>query len=328
MTRASQIERTCEALGIDLVTDEVQVIDGARLPGIVDRHPFGSGLFPFSPLRPMLIANLSNPRELSAAATLLAQLFTDDYPVMVVMRSEGLGIFEASIGALATIAGPQSILIPASDPLSAGADPRVFAHIIARLRDSGGCPWDRKQTHRSLCDSFIDEVYEVVDAIKAEDPANLAEELGDLFLLIVMHAQIATESGAFTIEQAYRNVTTKIVQRHPHVFGEAVVTGQDDLIRIWNDAKLKERAGRPKKGGSKAADGEPHSMPALARAVRVLEKHPRVPGRSRDTTESAESMLDLLSGMILNGDDPEGLLKEALTRHVQRSAHPTIDIDD
>jgi len=314
------LEHTCEVLGINLVSDEVQMIDGARLPGIVARRPFHSGLFPFSPLRPMLIVNVTTVVNRAAAATLLTPLFTHDHPVRVVIRSERLETAETTIGLLADMAGAQVIFVPASDPLLTGADPRAFQHVIARLRDVDGCPWDRKQTHQSLRDSFIDEVYEVVDAIDADDPANLAEELGDLFLLIVMHAQIASESGTFTIEQVYRDVTAKIVGRHPHVFADADATGRADLLRIWNDAKAKERAERPRKGGAKAADGEPHSMPGLTRAVRVLEKHPRVPDRLWDATDSAESMLDLVSGMIANGDDPETLLREALTRHVHRSA--------
>lgn len=328
MIRTSPFQHLCAALRVDPVAEEVQTVDGARLPAIVDRHPFDSGLFPFSPLRPMLIANVTGPGDLKAAATLLLPLFSADHPARVVMPTQGLDIVEATIGTLLSVAEAQAIFVPASDPLSAGADPRAFQHIIARLRDEDGCPWDRKQTHESLRDSFVDEVYEVVDAIDLGDPANLAEELGDLFLLVVIHAQIATESGAFTIEQVYRDVSDKIVRRHPHVFGEIEVAGQDDLIRIWNDAKARERAERPGKGGAKAVDGEPHSMPALTRAIRILEKHPRDAGASGDAPDPADLVLDLISRMIANGDDPEALLRQALTRHVQRCSNQTDDMAD
>lgn len=321
MIRRIPIERLCDGLGIDPIRDEVQVVDGASLPHLLDRHPFGSGLFPFTPLRPMLIANLTTPAEIAAAATLLSPLFDIDHPLSV-MRSEGLAITEATIGTLANIPDAAAILIPASDPLAAGADPRAFHQIIARLRDVNGCPWDRKQTHQSLRDSFVDEVYEVVDAIDSDDPANLAEELGDLFLLIVMHAQIATESGAFTIEEVYRDVASKIVRRHPHVFADAAVNGHDDLLRVWNDAKSKERAERPDKGGTKASDGEPHSMPALTRATRVLSKHPSVAPRWGEHGSHGERLLDLLSEIVANGDDPETILRAALTRHVEQQSDP------
>lgn len=326
MIRRIPIERICDGLGIDLIRDEVQVADGASLPHLLHRHPFGSGLFPFTPLRPMLIANLTTPGEIAAAATVLSPLFDIDHPVSVV-RSEGLAIVEATIGTLANIPDAVAIFVPASDPLVAGADPRAFHQIIARLRDVNGCPWDRKQTHRSLRDSFIDEVYEVVDAIDSNDPANLAEELGDLFLLIVMHAQIATESGAFTIEEVYRDVAAKIVRRHPHVFADAEVNGHDDLPRIWNDAKSKERAKRPDKGGTKAPDGEPHSMPALTRATRVLSKHPSIAQRSGENGSRGERLLDLLSEIVANGDDPDTILRAALAHHVEQQSNPTFTIE-
>lgn len=317
MTGTSQVAGACAALGIDLVTDEVQVIDGTRLPGIVARHPFGSGLFPFSPLRPMLIANLHGLDAVRATATLLARLHPDEHVVRVVVPPDGSRVVARTIGSLAAVEGAVAIFVPPADPLRAGADPRAFQHIIARLRDEGGCPWDRKQTHRSLRDPFVDEVYEVVDAIDAGDPLNLAEELGDLFLLIMMHAQIATEAGAFTIEDVYRGVSDKIVRRHPHVFANDKVENADDLLTIWNAAKDRERADRPDKGGLKASDGEPHSMPALTRAVRVLKKHPL--DQENGVDSAGDDLLQVVGRIVADQRDPEVVLREALARHVRQS---------
>src|SRR5699024_3871120 len=112
--------------------------------------------------------------------------------------------------------GPMlAIYVPPLEVLDATRDPCTPQHIVARLRRPDGCPWDRKQDHTSLRDSIIDEAYEVVDAIDAGDDANLAEELGDLLLLIMMHAQIAEEAGTFTLEDVYDGISRKIVRRHP-----------------------------------------------------------------------------------------------------------------
>ena len=316
MSGTEQVTRLCGVLAVDPVADEVQVVDGARLPGIVARHPFGGGQFPFTPLRPMLIANLTEPGATRAAATLLARLYADEHRVRVVMPTDGLGVVERTVGSLEADEGAVAMFVSPADPLRSGADPRAFQQIIARLRDEGGCPWDRKQTHASLRSSIIDEVYEVVDAIDAGDPANLAEELGDLFLLIVMHAQIATEADAFSIEDVYRGISDKIVRRHPHVFGNESIEAPDDLLRIWNAAKQQERVDRPEKGGTKASDGEPHSMPALTRAVRVLAKHPL--GEPSGDRSPGEDLLHVVGRIVARGQDPDVVLREALTRHVQQ----------
>ncbi len=315
MSGTEQIARLCDLLAVDLVADEVQVVDGTRLPGIAARHPFGSGQFPFTPLRPMLFANVAGTRAMRAAATLIAPLYPAEHEIRVVMPPGGATVSEATIESLATHGGAEAIFVPPADPLRSGADPRAFQRIIARLRDDGGCPWDRKQTHESLRDAFVDEVYEVVDAIDAGDPANLAEELGDLFLLIAMHSQIATEAGEFTIEDVYRGVAAKIVRRHPHVFANDTVDTPEDLLRVWNAAKDQERADRPEKGGAKASDGEPHSMPALTRAVRVLRKHPLDDAGGDDL--AGDALLRAVDGLVASGQDPDAVLREALARHVQ-----------
>src|SRR5699024_707393 len=117
------------------------------------------------------------------------------------------------------------------------------------------------------------EVYEVIDAIDTDDDANLTEELGDLLLLIMMHSQIAEERGAFTLEDVYHGIATKIVRRHPHVFGDDAAGNADEVVGLWQQIKQQEKAESPGKP-EKAPDGQPHSMPALERASRVLKKHP------------------------------------------------------
>ena len=112
----------------------------------------------------------------------------------------------------------------------------------ARLRAPDGCPWDREQTHRSICDCLVEEVAELLQAIDREDVANLREELGDLLFHVAMHAQMAAEAGQFTFDDVAREVNEKMVRRHPHVFGEGAKLGSSDaVVTQWEQIKLKEK---------------------------------------------------------------------------------------
>ena len=148
-----------------------------------------------------------------------------------------------------------------------------LCEIVAKLRAPGGCPWDREQTHESLLPPLIEEAYEVASAIRASDDANLREELGDLVLLAVMHAEIARESGRFDIEQVLQDVTAKLVRRHPHVFATSDVRDAEGVVRQWETIKHEE-----KKGGADRhylAD-LPVAFPALMRAQKAQKKAARV----------------------------------------------------
>lgn len=116
-----------------------------------------------------------------------------------------------------------------------------FVETIATLRGEGGCPWDIEQTHESLKKCLIDESQEVLDAIDAHDDENLCEELGDVLLQVVMHAQIATEEGRFTIEDVVRGVNEKMIRRHPHVFGDVKVDSLEDQLKLWEEIKKQEK---------------------------------------------------------------------------------------
>ena len=123
-----------------------------------------------------------------------------------------------------------------------------FVRVIARLRAEDGCPWDREQTHGTLKAPCIEEAAEVVCGInileETGNPENLKEELGDLLLQIVMHAQIAEEEGLFTIDDVIRNVTEKMIRRHPHVFGTAKAETSAEVLKAWDEIKKKEKAGK------------------------------------------------------------------------------------
>src|SRR5438874_2432305 len=133
--------------------------------------------------------------------------------------------------------------------------------IAEQLRAPGGCPWDREQTHESLLPKLIEEAYEVAEAVHKNDVANFREELGDLLLHVVMHAEIARETGQFKIEDILTEVTEKLVRRHPHVFGTSDVRDSGGVVRQWEAIKREEK----KDIHADYRDGRPRALPALIR---------------------------------------------------------------
>jgi len=142
--------------------------------------------------------------------------------------------------------------------------------IIARLRGPDGCPWDREQTHLSLKPTLVEECYEVLEAVDEEDDKKLCEELGDLLMQIALHAQIADDQGKFGIKDVLQGINTKLIHRHPHVFGEAKVSNSQEVILSWEALKQKERGMTP------LLDGLPKGMPALAYSQALQRRAARV----------------------------------------------------
>ncbi|MFL6583428.1 MAG: nucleoside triphosphate pyrophosphohydrolase [Chthoniobacterales bacterium] len=145
-----------------------------------------------------------------------------------------------------------------------------LCQIVAQLRAPGGCPWDREQTNASLAPKLLEEAYETDHAIRENDDDNLREELGDVLLLVVMHAEIAREAGRFEIGQIVHEVTEKLIRRHPHVFGDAEVKESEGVVRQWEAIKHGEKARQHYLEGVAAA------LPALMRAEKIQKKAARV----------------------------------------------------
>jgi tetrapyrrole methylase family protein/MazG family protein len=143
-----------------------------------------------------------------------------------------------------------------------------LVEIMAALRSPGGCPWDRKQTHKSLKPYIIEEAYEVIEAIESGDDDKLSEELGDLLSQIVMHAQLANERGAFDMDLVAKKIGDKLVERHPHIFAHKAELTAEEVLHNWEKIKL-EKSGEP---GYSVLQGVPPSLPALLKAFRVQEK--------------------------------------------------------
>src|ERR1700720_4583079 len=143
--------------------------------------------------------------------------------------------------------------------------------IVAKLRAPGGCPWDREQTHESLLPATIEEAYEVAEAARSKNEAHFQEELGDLLLLVVMHAEIARESGQFNIDKVIAEITEKLVRRHPHVFGESNARDAGAVLKQWEAIKREE-----KKSDQHYLASLPTALPALMRAQKAQSKVARV----------------------------------------------------
>ena len=141
-----------------------------------------------------------------------------------------------------------------------------LVEIMATLRSENGCPWDRAQNHKSLRQHLLEEAYEVIETIDEEHYEKLPDELGDLLLQVIFHAQMASEEGLFNIETVLQSIINKLIRRHPHVFGEKVVETAEEQIILWEQIKINNE------GKKSAIDGVPKQLPALIRSYRVQNK--------------------------------------------------------
>jgi len=144
-----------------------------------------------------------------------------------------------------------------------------FCNIIAQLRAENGCPWDREQTHESLRETTLEEAYEVVEAIDKKDLQNLKEELGDILLHIVFHAQIEQENGNFTIADVINGISRKMIYRHPHVFGQTEVENSEQVLKNWEELKKQEKGFQTQ---TQVLQSVPNALPALTKAKKVQKK--------------------------------------------------------
>src|SRR5881394_1518971 len=172
--------------------------------------------------------------------------------------------------------------------------------IVAKLRAPDGCPWDREQTNQSLLPALIEEVYETAEAARGQDDAHFREELGDLLLLVVMHAEIAAGAGRFNIEQVIDKVSNKLVRRHPHVFGTSDARDSGAVLKQWESIKRDE-----KKGDQHYLASLPGALPALMRAQKAQSKAARVNfdwAEVRDVVAKMEEELAELKNAISDAD--------------------------
>jgi tetrapyrrole methylase family protein/MazG family protein len=271
---APALDELLATIGVD-PRRGVQIVDVEHLVSI----PFDPGL-PLVILRatsaeiqaadPTAISSLPGRHREAGASRLLARLYPGSHLARRIVAETDVPIEALTDADLEA----DDWLIPPLEAVENLGSPHGMAAISARLRAPDGCPWDRKQTHASLRPFVLEEAYETVDAIERGGAADLAEELGDLFLQVVLHAQLGAEEGTFDLVDVYRTLGAKIVRRHPHVFGDVEANSAEQVLRNWEAIKSAERtdAGR-----------EPSAFAGIARAL------PALPA-SREIQERASSM--------------------------------------
>lgn len=281
------------AAGLQVIAAERLIatpIEPSRPVLVVPSALLGAPLDPTVPVEPL--AGRHGPRGRSPLAV-LARLYPADHPV------GRFGVAETAALASLTaedLAGP-FYLAPIPAELAA-AGPWAMPFISDRLRRPDGCPWDREQTHESLRNHLLEEAYEVYDALAAGATPALADELGDLWLQVVLHAQLAAEEGVFDLADVEAAIASKIVRRHPHVFGDAEARTASDVNRQWERIKADERASRGEDAQRKGAlDGISRSLPALAasqemqeRAANIGYDWPSLDGVLEKVTEEVEEL--------------------------------------
>ena len=330
----SFLEPTLTALRIDPF-DGLQICDATILAQRC--HPN------LDPDVPALVVQIYSRHLASEAKMTLMNLYRGDHP-MVLVRHAGTPDIELRELPLYTLDRQgdldhlTSAYIP---PLAQAGSLSSYQDVVARLRAPGGCPWDREQTHQTLRPYLLEETYEVLAALDADDMEVLKEELGDLLLQVLLHAQIAVEDGDFRLSDSMQCAIEKLVRRHPHVFGPAAVETAEEVLRNWEQIKREE------KGHEEFASmlsGISKTLPALSQAMEMQHRVARVgfdwPSqepvaakvmeeveeflRAPDAGERAGELGDLLFSLVnlarWQGIDAESALREANQRFARRLA--------
>ncbi len=284
---------------------EMQIAEAECL--IAQRHPH------LSTDRPAVIGPLEADGQAALQACLL-QAYPESHRVMVV---EGLAqgqpwAQDIALGELERTvveSPPALIYLP---PLPCPGALESFQELVAHLRAPDGCPWDRRQTHRSLRQGFQEEVHEVLDALDRGDVESLKEELGDVLLHILLQVQIAIEAGEFRLSDVICYAHSKIVRRHPHVFAGLEVDGVKEVLLNWEDLKRREKQANDE--SASVLDGISPSMPALARAQSIQRRVERAGAISTSAGELSVRVSDCLAalGAMNDHDAQEEVLGDLL----------------
>lgn len=335
--------------GISFIEPALDALELDALPGLVladalelaaRHHP------PFDPDTPALISQVYSRAVASDVKLTLMNQYPDEHPVVLL---HGLSTPHAAVRTvpLHTIDRDEDIAhltllyVP---PLERHGAFERLQEIVAHLRAPEGCPWDREQTHASLRKGLMEETWEALEAIDNDDMSALREELGDLLLMVVMQTQIATEHAEFQMAEVIDGIVTKLVRRHPHVFGDAQAASASAVTQQWEQLKAEERAARGDTAPKGMLDGVPKTMPALALADAYQSRVARV-GFDWDEIEpvvekifeeidevkaakpedQADEMGDLLFAVVNWARwlkiDPEAALRSSCARFGRRFAH-------
>lgn len=332
----SFIEPSLRALEIDGI-EGLQIHDAIEVAQAY--HP------PLNPNQPALIAQVYSQIVASDLKITLMNQYPDEYPIVLLHGAgtpdsiiESIPLFE--LDRSPHIAHMTTLYIP---PMESPSSFAALQNIMAHLRSTAGCPWDRKQTHRSLRPYLLEETYEILEAIDADNPQELSEELGDVLLHIVFHSQIAVDDGEFNITDVIATVIEKMIRRHPHIWGDVDVEDADHVVRNWEAIKKQEDIAKPKRESQ--LDGVPKGLPALTQAFRLQERaagvgfdwpdvepviakvHEEIAEVNAETeldaraSEFGDLLFAIVNWIRWSKLDPESVLREANSRFRKRFAY-------
>ncbi len=296
----SFIEPTCAALEIDAL-DGLQLVDALEIASA--HHP------PLNPDAPALLAQVYSREVASNVKLTLMNQYPDDFPVTLVIAGEAYPMPLYEIDRQDAIDHLTTLYVPALGGLSSF---EAAQEVIAHLRAPEGCPWDREQTHSSLRPYLIEEAYEVLDALNRNDVDHLAEELGDLLLQILLHAQIATENGDFGMRDVIATLNAKMIRRHPHVWGTVDADNPDAVVANWAAIKAQEKAdkGETDNGFVSVLDDVPDSFTALMRAQKYAKRAAKL-GFDYANIDGVKDKIHEELAELDAADSPDELVDEA-----------------
>ncbi|MFQ3629996.1 nucleoside triphosphate pyrophosphohydrolase [Roseiflexus sp.] len=360
----SFVEPVCALLRVDPLEHGLQLLDALDLAvgDAVDDAPSWASLhgftytppllpFPLTPTRPALICQVYSRSVASHVKLSLMERYPADHPVTLVRAAGVIGaesIVELPLHTLdhrSDFDNLTSLYVPPLMPLADLRGPEGVAYVVAQLLGPGGCPWDREQTPQSLRAALLEETHEALEALDAGDDEALVEELGDLLLNVLMQSEMARQAERFDAGDVFSMVASKLIRRHPHVFGDLNVAASDEVVHNWEAIKRTEHAAKGVARRS-ALDGVPVSLPALAAAQKVTSKASRAgfdaPAIDHAWDALAEELAELRAvasdpalaeaelgdvllavarlGWRLNVD-AESALRAAVTRFRRRFAH-------
>lgn len=338
LSGVSFIEPIISALGIDPFSGMV-LMDALQLGK--SHHPI------FPPSLPVIIAQMYSIMVASEVKLTLMASYPDEFPVRLIHGAgtnqqvfEDLALYE--IDRSQKIGLMTSLYLP---PLSPDCSIESFQETVAHLRSPEGCPWDQEQTHSSLRPNLLEEAYEVLTALDSNDFNAMKEEFGDLLLQIVLHAQIASEEGEFTLSDVIRGINQKVIRRHPHVFGDWKVGDSAEVKKNWEKLKSEERRENGTTETKGILAGVPEALPALCQAQEIQDRAARVGfdwadvspviqkveeeleevKRSRTKSERENELGDLLFAVVnlarWNKVDAESALRAMNLRFKKRFRH-------
>ncbi len=261
------------------LTDGCDVRDALTLPTNFNIDDNGNCISTFpDPSRALLLYQIYDTHSASRTKLSLMKIYPDEHEIAVIRWAGVAGKEEVERVPLfrldrVNVDHLTSVYIPELTSKQRSPNFHSLVGLMERLRAPDGCPWDREQTHETLKRYFIEETYEVIEAIDSGDPEHLCEELGDALLQVVFHAQLAAESGDFDITSVTDKIVTKLIRRHPHVFGTVEVDGSEEVLRNWEMIKKKEKSSDHRKS---ILDGVPLGLPALMQAMEISTRVAKV----------------------------------------------------